>query len=107
MTERVRVFKALQKNVRLVTFDYNPQYNDIWQAVAPDLEATHLNMMAYYQGDAIAGGVRVERLHDHQQVTVVDRVFNQSNRLVGEIYYGLDNKTVSRRVAILYNADGS
>ena len=29
VTERVRVFKALQKNVRLVTFDYNPQYNDI------------------------------------------------------------------------------
>ena len=107
VTERVRVFKALQKNVRLVTFDYNPQYNDIWQAVAPYLEATHLNMMAYYQGDAIAGGVRVERLHDHQQVTLVDRVFNQSDRLVGEIYYGLDNKTVSRRVAILYNTDGS
>lgn len=40
-------------------------------------------------------------------MTIVDKVFNQHDELVGEIYYGLDNKSVSRRGAILYNRDGS
>lgn len=107
VTERVRLFKNLNKDVKLVTFDYNPQYEEIWREAAPDVMAHHINMMDYFQGEAVAGGVRVERLHDARQVTIVDKVFNQHDELVGEIYYGLDNKSVSRRGAILYNWDGS
>ena len=107
VTERVRLFKNLNKDVKLVTFDYNPQYEEIWREAAPDVMAHHINMMDYFQGEAVAGGVRVERLHDARQVTIVDKVFNQHDELVGEIYYGLDNKSVSRRGAILYNRDGS
>ncbi|WP_259718894.1 hypothetical protein [Weissella confusa] len=107
VTERVRLFKNLNKDVKLVTFDYNPQYEEIWREAAPDVMAHHINMMDYFQGEAVAGGVRVERLHDARQVTIVDKLFNQHDELVGEIYYGLDNKSVSRRGAILYNRDGS
>ena len=107
VTERVRLFKNLNKDVKLVTFDYNPQYEEIWREAAPDVMAHHINMMDYFQGEAVAGGVHVERLHDACQVTIVDKVLNQHDELVGEIYYGLDNKSVSRRVAVLYNRDGS
>lgn len=50
VTERVRLFKNLNKDVKLVTFDYNPQYEEIWREAAPDVMAHHINMMDYFQG---------------------------------------------------------
>ncbi|MBC6499714.1 glycosyltransferase family 4 protein [Weissella confusa] len=63
--------------------------------------------VAYIHADHHVAHHQILALHDARQVTIVDKVFNQHDELVGEIYYGLDNKSVSRRVAILYNRDGS
>lgn len=107
VTERLRLFRELGKDAKLVTFDYNPSYGEIFDEVAPDLTASHLNMMDYYQGQAVAGGVTVKRLHDAGQVTVADLVYNQANQQVGEILYGLENGKVVRRVATLYDEAGA